>query len=459
MRTILLLFLFLYVSNVVLAQTFETVLLRDNGPSAKRINLVVLGDGYDIDEQDTFITDATQLTNYLFTKPPFSHYSDYFNVYAIKVISSESGVKHPGTATDVDEPVFPVSNPDNYLGSTFDYQNIHRCIYSFNVHKTTQTLAANVPFFDEAFVVVNSEEYGGCAGVYSYFSKHVNANEILVHELGHSFSGLADEYWFAPTGESPNKTQNSNPQTNRWRNWIGTDGVDIYPFSEDPSWYRPHQNCVMQSLGNPFCAVCSEATIERIHQLQGPIEAFSPLAELIEMESDNIDFVVSLILPEPNGLVLSWELNNSLVEVQNAILSITASELEDGENKLVFSVVDNTPLVRTDHHHAIHVSTVAWTINKGVLGIENIEVSENSFVLYPNPSADKVHIKSNQTLSGEFTFKLFTITGQLAKQGKMRLQNSEVYAIELSDLSSQVYLLNIYDSDSNNLHTQKIIKK
>src|SRR5690625_2046501 len=115
--------------------------------------------------------------------------------------------------------------------------------------------------------------------MYSYFSKHESANQILIHELGHSFSGLADEYWFAPTGERPNKTQDNNPQTNRWRNWIGTENVGIYPFDEDPSWYRPHQNCLMRSLGNSFCAVCTEATIERIHQLQDPIESFSPLEE------------------------------------------------------------------------------------------------------------------------------------------------------------------------------------
>lgn len=458
MRKILLLILFLCVSKIGLAQTFETVLIQDNGPSDKRINLVVLGDGYDANEQDIFIADATQLTNYLFTKPPFLHYSAYFNVYAIKVISSDSGVKHPGTATDVEEPVFPVSNPNNYLESTFDYQDIHRCIYSPNAHKTTQVLAANVPFFDEAFVIVNSEEYGGCAGVYSYFSKHIDANEILVHELGHSFSGLADEYWFAPTGESPNKTQDDNPQTNRWREWIGTDEVDIYPFNEDPSWYRPHQSCVMQSLGNPFCAVCSEATIERIHQLQGPIESYNPLEELVEMEGDSIDFQVSLILPEPNELAFSWELNDTVVQDLTPTLSISASDLEIGENTLVFSVVDNTPLVRTDLHHAIHVSTIAWTINKGVLGIENIEVLEKSFVLYPNPTADIVYIKSNESLSGKLIYELVTITGQLVKQGSIDLKNSEVYPIELGELSSQIYLLNIYDSDSNKLYTQKVVK-
>lgn len=146
MKKVILIYLFFSVTIIGFAQTFDTVLLKETGPSDKRINLVVLGDGYDASEQHIFIADATQLTNHLFEKPPSSNYSNYFNVYAIKVISPESGVKHPGTATDVQEPVFAISNPNNYLGTTFDYQGIHRCIYTSNINKTMQVLAEHIPF-------------------------------------------------------------------------------------------------------------------------------------------------------------------------------------------------------------------------------------------------------------------------------------------------------------------------
>src|SRR5690625_7944457 len=106
MRKSVFLFQFFIISLVGFAQSFDTVLLRDNGPSDKRINLVVLGDGYDMDEQDVFMDDATVLVDYLFTIPPFSNYSEYFNVYAIKVIYHESEVKDPGNANDITEPVF-----------------------------------------------------------------------------------------------------------------------------------------------------------------------------------------------------------------------------------------------------------------------------------------------------------------------------------------------------------------
>ena len=168
---------------------------------------------------------------------------------------------------------------------------------------------------------------------------------------------------------------------------------------------------------------------------------------------------MALILPEPNDLAFSWKLNNVAIEDQDSSVSIAESDLEEGDNFLVFSVVDNTPLVRRDNHHAIHVSTVTWVLNKETLGVDDMAVLENSFVLYPNPTAEVVHIKSNQSLTSTLFYELVTTTGQLTKRGEMDLRGSEIYTIELSDLSPQVYILNVYDSHSNKLYTQKIVKK
>jgi hypothetical protein len=114
-----------------------------------------LGDGFTSTQQNSFTSSAQATVNYLFTKSPYTEYKNYFNAYAVKVISAESGVKHPGTATDVTEPVIPVTNPNNYLGSTFDV-NVHRCIYSNTTNKVGQVLAANVPDYDITYVLGNS---------------------------------------------------------------------------------------------------------------------------------------------------------------------------------------------------------------------------------------------------------------------------------------------------------------
>lgn len=228
----------LLIGSSCFAQTFETVPLLQNGDNSKRVVIAVLGDGFTAAQQTAFTTSAQNTVNYLFTKSPYTEYKNYFNAYAVKVISTESGVKHPGTATDVAEPVIPVTNPNNYLGSTFDV-GVHRCIYSNTTNKVGQVLAANIPDYDITYVLGNSTEYGGCGGTYAFASLNGSSNEIVVHELGHSFGKLADEYWFSGSLESPNKTQNSNPATIKWKNWVGLNGVGIYPHAESPTWFRP----------------------------------------------------------------------------------------------------------------------------------------------------------------------------------------------------------------------------
>src|SRR5690625_5977709 len=101
MRKSVFLFQFFIISLVGFAQSFDTVLLRDNGPSDKCINFVVLGDGYDMDEQDVFMVDATELVDYFFTIPAFSNYSEYFNVFVINVIYLECVVEYSEQVKDV----------------------------------------------------------------------------------------------------------------------------------------------------------------------------------------------------------------------------------------------------------------------------------------------------------------------------------------------------------------------
>ena len=75
--------------------------LIKSGPIENRINIVIIGDGYTASQMNQFITNATTSENYLLNSSPFNNYKNYFNVFAIKVDSPQSGVSHPGNATDV----------------------------------------------------------------------------------------------------------------------------------------------------------------------------------------------------------------------------------------------------------------------------------------------------------------------------------------------------------------------
>lgn len=450
------LFLILASASFCFSQTFETVSILNNGSNDKRINIAVLGDGFTTAQQSSFVSSAQSTINYLFTKSPYTEYKNYFNAYAVKVVSTQSGVKHPGTATDVTEPVIPVSNPTNYLGSGFDF-GVHRCIYSNTTNKVAQVLAANVPDYDITYVLGNSTEYGGCGGTYAFASLNSASNEIVVHELGHSFGKLADEYWFAGTGESPNKTQNSNTATVKWKNWVGLNSVGVYPFTESPSWYRPHQNCEMRYLDRQFCSVCKEAIIERIHSLVSPVDSYTPGNTTTVNVSSNITFTVNEILPIPNTLVNSWKLNGTTLSATGNSLTITPSQLNTGSNTLLFSVTDNNPLIKVTGHNAVHFANVTWTLNKGTLKMAEIKAVERRFGIYPNPAQDEFYIKGKQDFSKNTKVSLYDGAGRLISV-PFEMKDSATLFVNISTIPTGTYTLNVADDDGLVI-SQKIIKE
>lgn len=444
------------ISQLCFSQVFETVPIIENGPRDKRINMVVLGDGFTAAQQGDFIADATTLVNYIFNKSPFDQYKNYFNVYAIKVISAESGVKHPGTATDVTEPVFAVSNPNNFLGTTFDV-GVHRCVYSNTTNKVTNVLASNIPDFDIAFILGNSPEYGGCGGTYAFLSNHPSATEIVVHELGHSFGKLADEYWFSGSGESANKTKNNNPATNKWKNWIGLDNVGIYPYEESPTWFRPHQNCEMRYLNREFCSVCKQQLVERVHTLQNPIDSFTPGNSTAINLTGPITFNVNEILPIPNTLVNSWSVNGtSQAETSNA-LTLSAADFIMGTNTVLFSVTDNNSLLKVDNHATLHVGTVTWTVSKTLAAIE-VNSSQRNFQVYPNPAKSQIFIKDESKNLKNITVEIYDAAGRNLKNPRVQNLSSNEVSVNVDGLLPQTYIIKVYENKTLIL-TQKIIKE
>jgi len=107
MKRLLLLLTLMLISITTIAQTFPTQAIFNNGDDSKRINLVILPDGYQSSELNDFVTDATAFTNAMFSQSPFLEYKNYFNVYVILVPSQESGADHPATANDEPNPPFP----------------------------------------------------------------------------------------------------------------------------------------------------------------------------------------------------------------------------------------------------------------------------------------------------------------------------------------------------------------
>src|SRR5690606_39421629 len=88
----------------------EVETIKMSGEDDKRINLIILSEGYQAYELTQFRIDAINFTNAMFNESPFKEYANYFNVHIIKVPSNQSGADHPGTASDVTEPASPIRN-------------------------------------------------------------------------------------------------------------------------------------------------------------------------------------------------------------------------------------------------------------------------------------------------------------------------------------------------------------
>lgn len=349
------------------AQVFPTNSIQNNGDINKRINFVYLAEGYMAAQQATFVSNATAVNTDLFSQVPFSNYINFFNAYTIEVPSTQAGADHPGNATDVSEPQHPVSTVNTYFGATFDYFNIHRLLVPTNGTAISNVLAANLPQYDQAFILVNSPHYGGSGGQYATSSTDASANEVAIHEIGHSFAGLSDEYYAGDfyAAENHNMTQETNPALVLWDEWHGTNGIGIYQHccgGNAATWYRPHQNCKMRYLGSPFCSVCRQRIIDVIYSLATPIDNYTPANAAQTYGCGPMTFDLDVVYPIPNTLKIEWVLNGTVISTNLETITLSSSALNTGSNTLVARVVDETTLSRSYLPNDGYEFTVNWAI-------------------------------------------------------------------------------------------------
>ncbi|MBH8557510.1 M64 family metallopeptidase [Hymenobacter negativus] len=398
------------------AQTFPVDTLVKTGPLAKRINLVFISDGYQASEMALFRTRATAVINSLFAQSPFLEYRPYFNVFAIEVPSAQSGSTHPRTAADCGTTA--AFSASTYFNSTFDYGGIHRLLVPQANAAVGTVLANNFPRYDQVFVLVNSTEYGGSGGALATASANTSATEIMVHEIGHSMAALADEYWAGSqyAREAFNMTQTTNPTTVRWAPWVGTNSIGIYPYSTDPSWQKPHQNCKMQFLGVPFCAVCREAFVEKFHTLVSPLQAYSPATLAINAPTQNLSFALTLLPPTPNTLRVTWTRDGTVFARNTATATATLAQLPVGTHVVRATVVDTTALTRRATHLTQHTYTVDWTINRTNTGVSMASTTaEYEVETYPNPVGEVLNLSYTLPRPAPVAFTVLDAAGRVVK--------------------------------------------
>jgi hypothetical protein len=158
----------------------------ENGAPAEKVDLLVLGDGYSETEMESYHQDVRRVIDALFSFPPFSDRRADFNVWAIDVASERSGITRPRSD-------FWNATP---LGLSYNAFDSERYMLSF-ANREMRELAALAPY-DALILIANSDKYGG-GGIFNLYStaaaKSAQLPYLIVHEFGHAFAGLADEYY------------------------------------------------------------------------------------------------------------------------------------------------------------------------------------------------------------------------------------------------------------------------
>ena len=250
-------------------------LLHNDSPE-KCINVAILAEGYTLQEMQTFYEDADIACKSIFDHEPFKSMKKRFNVVAVASPSTDSGVSVP-RLNEWKHTAF---------GSHFSTFYSDRYLTTSRV-KAIHDALAGIPY-EHIIILANTEEYGG-GGIYNSYTlttaHHPMFRPVVVHEFGHSFGGLADEYFYDndvmtdtyPLDIEPWE-QNISTQVDfaaKWKDMLSentpvptsAEVSENYPTGvyegggySAKGIFRPAENCRMRTNEYPaFCPVCQRA--------------------------------------------------------------------------------------------------------------------------------------------------------------------------------------------------------
>lgn len=255
---------------------FNIKALQYKGDIADKVDLVLAGEGYGYGEIGKLRADAQRMTDYIFGMEPYSSRRNDFNIWLVESVSRDSGADIPQDGIW----------RNTLMDSMFDTFYIDRYLTVMD-HTKIASVVSGAPV-DAVIVLVNDSKYGG-AGMYGSYAMTTTDNKrslpVIIHEFGHSFAGLADEYYDSETAYQdfypldiepwePNITTNVS-FADKWADMI-EEGTPV-PTPNDSSWmgtvgmfegagymtygcYRPYYDCRMITNTAPaFCPVCQRA--------------------------------------------------------------------------------------------------------------------------------------------------------------------------------------------------------
>ncbi len=340
----------------------------NNGPTTNRIDIVMLGDGYTAGELTAYAGHVEATLASFFSEEPFAAYKTYFNVHRVDVVSNESGVD------EIDLGVFR----DTALDMEFGCFGIDRLL-CINIGKA-QDAAAPAPAVDQILALANSTRYGGAGypadNLGTFAADNSAAVEIGLHEFGHSFADLADEYDYAdgttysgPELIEPNvsiyNAAAQIAQSRKWYRWMDLPNVDSFVGGRYYQFgiYRPTSNSKMRSLNRPYEQVNVEQFVISLYEMVTPIDDATPPSPTPLPHTTT--FFVTPLQPVDHSLEIHWSIDGAEVPGASST-TFTPSDvaLAPCLHDLTVVVIDNTARVRNSNARATWMTaTRQWEIN------------------------------------------------------------------------------------------------
>jgi hypothetical protein len=287
-------------------QVVSTTKIVNHKPDDTGWNLVIMGDGFRDVEFTAFEQAAQNLANTLQATVPFDEVWDEINVFRINVASTDSGADDPTACGGTG------ATPRTFFDASFCNNGIQRLLV-VDSGAALRVANDNVDAVHMVLVIVNSSTYGGSGGSLAVCSLAAGAEEIALHEMGHAAFGLADEYstyvgcgapgdtnnnYGTSEPSEPNVTRETSRPDLKWRTLVSS--TTPLPTMQNPNCaqcdlrpdttpagtvglfegahffhcgaFRGQFNCRMRTLGQPFCAVCSQAIRENFQCWLGQFE-------------------------------------------------------------------------------------------------------------------------------------------------------------------------------------------
>ncbi|XOV95379.1 MAG: M64 family metallopeptidase [Bacteroidota bacterium] len=214
--------------EVLLDPEVQVFTSLDNGDPHVKADIAIIGEGYTAAEAEKFQNDLQRFTEVFFKAEPCRSNKDKFNIRGVLKPSEDSGISEPRAGI----------TKNTSVGATFNSMGSERYVLT-EANQALQDIAGHVPY-DALYIMVNHSRYGG-GGIYNlycvYTTDNIFSEYLMVHEFGHSFFGLADEYYTSPTAytdfytvdkepNEPNITSIADPEKIKWKHLL-TLGIEL----------------------------------------------------------------------------------------------------------------------------------------------------------------------------------------------------------------------------------------